>query len=321
MVHDIIDKSFRLLYDVGTYLGVRLLRRHQPGDSLLSHFLRKIIFISICLIYCLGLVLMTYLCIPIPENGVITIKLEAYFAFPLVWIAVLLNGLFCFIMLNRISNYLIDQYHFKNQCQNILSVVQPCKQAFLSWHRKTMCVILTGTFVISLDLILIPAAGVGLVDTPFRMERLSYWLSLPIWFCWIAVCIATTFSIAHAYCYCAFFYGHCELARVNFQAYCDKLKKETAATFKKRRMAFYHQEYYRLMTLVHHLDRVFKLPCFFQLFMATIIGCFLLFLFTKGQLSWVQFLYIIGTAIGFGFSFTFKAVPAVMLDDQVSLVD
>lgn len=312
-----VNKILNFFDIVAAYCGLHLLRKRQIGDSPMSKYLRKIIFGFIIFIYCLGFVLVGFICVPIPENEIVTIVLDTYFAFPLSCGAFFFSGFTCFIGLNYITNYFFD-INLKNECLRMLHTFRPPDRSIINLFKRLIYFTLI-VFCVSLVLISeVPLMVLSILEIPMRIERLSYWLSLPMWYTWTTLIAMSILSALHYFYHCALFYIYCGLILLSFRAYCDKLRNEKAADFTKSRIILYHREYCRLIGFVENLDHAFKICCLIHVFIVIFTTCFFLFLFAKGAVQWFALMFIAGTLCCLILLFFCVAIPAVMLNNQVS---
>lgn len=319
MTPTIIEKTCGFLDSLAVFTGLRLLCKCQIGESVFFAILRKIIFSCVILAYCFGLILMICLCLPEAKNEKIKITLDAYFSYPLVWGSVILGGLISFVSMNFITNYFSGSNCLKTHCLEVLTIVQLSHISIKRWVHKFMYRSIIAVIIMSGLLISMLFSAAGFLQIPLRMERISYWLSIPEWLGWTAFEAVLFATSVHIHAFVALFRFHCGMARLSFQSYCEKIEKEKAADLTKRKLIFYHGEYYRLIKLVQKMDKAFRLSCFLCMGIAVIIYCFLFFIFARGEgMQSAALLHLISSLCATAFVFSSLAIPAVMLNNQVS---
>lgn len=314
----VVDQSFKIVFTIGTYVGARLLHRPKPGDPFFEICSRKFMFLALILAYCFGTLLLMFLALPIPVNGSVPFTLDVYMAYPVIWGGFLLDGFACFVTINFSTRYLLDDSGFVDRCREVALVAQPTFKQLNHWKRASLFITFIFAGLLLSQFAVTVLAATGILKAPVHMERVVYWTSMPSWLSWTVIGILAAMATLHIGYHCIFFSNQVEITRLHLRTFSDSLADEKAVAMTKRQVDTYHAEYCRLIAMVHNLDHAFRASTFCQLSLVTVGSCLILFLFTKEKdAEWDLMIYVIFTLAAILFTFSFTAVPAILMDLQV----
>lgn len=315
---EIVDDTFRFLFLFGTCTG-GCLSRITAKNRTFALLIQIALYMIIFAVTVLGTIVIVPSLYPKPDEKTAIDAFETYTAFKALWLCRIFGCALCFLI-NNFAYRLLSRSDFFDQCRRLGLRTKPPDKLVRTWNwwTKTLTYIVLGYTLMQLALSIAIYSGY-VVDTEgdFRMDRVRWWLHLPLQ---VAVAVASTSDIIcvlHGCYHSLLYWTLLDIVRIHFRICCEGLMAETGSTFSKRLIDKYHVEYTRLASIAGHLDKAFKLSCLLQLCLIIVCTCMCLFILCKGILLVEALLQCVVLAMMLSL-FACVVIPAIRLKDQVS---
>lgn len=313
----IISKTLNRHYVCDRLFGNNLLRPSQPGESAGYVHFRRAVFALICILFCVGIAVCVILCCPAKNDVAWT--MDVYFVYPFLLAALTSESLASFIAFNVIAaRSFSSEKRFMSGLLEPHMLVHVPVEACKRWNRINNRVLILIILSIFGDLTVAAMMFAGAMEPPVIMARFASWTGLPEWLGWSLFGATLLFGPTHTAYQVTYMDTHCELVRLHFKAYNERMKNEEAAAFNSRRILGYQHDYFRLTELVQRLDKAYRYSCFLHVAGITIASCLMLHISVEQEIPEGPLFFIGYFLIDLVFLVLFTAIPSILLDAEVS---